>query len=121
MAAKEEPSSLFQRQRVDMLLGDLLRKFPLPIPQAYQHGSAQQQQQQNQNGTSGVNNSSGGGGGSGGDGSAGDHGPETTNIKQEPGEHGTNSSDMGGSLLMQGIKEESGSDMKPPPEKKMKM
>uniref|UniRef100_A0A182NNX8 Mediator of RNA polymerase II transcription subunit 6 n=1 Tax=Anopheles dirus TaxID=7168 RepID=A0A182NNX8_9DIPT len=30
---KEEPSSIFQRQRVDMLLGDLLRKFPLPLPQ----------------------------------------------------------------------------------------
>lgn len=28
---KEEPSSLFQRQRVDMLLGELLRKFPLPV------------------------------------------------------------------------------------------
>lgn len=32
---KEEPSSLFQRQRVDMLLGELLRKFPIPqaVPQ----------------------------------------------------------------------------------------
>lgn len=32
---KEEPSSHFQRQRVDMLLGDLLRKFPIPqaLPQ----------------------------------------------------------------------------------------
>ncbi|XP_075228570.1 mediator complex subunit 6 isoform X2 [Lycorma delicatula] len=28
---REEPSSLFQRQRVDMLLGELTRKFPLPI------------------------------------------------------------------------------------------
>lgn len=28
---KEEPSSMFQRQRVDMLLGELLRKFPPPI------------------------------------------------------------------------------------------
>uniref|UniRef100_A0A1B6DCC3 Mediator of RNA polymerase II transcription subunit 6 n=1 Tax=Clastoptera arizonana TaxID=38151 RepID=A0A1B6DCC3_9HEMI len=27
---KEEPSSLFQRQRVDMLLGELIRKFPPP-------------------------------------------------------------------------------------------
>ncbi|KAL1391516.1 hypothetical protein pipiens_012321 [Culex pipiens pipiens] len=110
VAAKEEPSSLFQRQRVDMLLGDLLRKFPLPIPQAYQHGSGQQQQQ-NQNGSSAANNNSGGDGG--------DHGSEVASIKQEPGEHGSN--DMGGSLLMQGVKEEAGSDMKPPPEKKMKM
>lgn len=30
---KEEPSSLFQRQRVDMLLSELLRKFPPPVPQ----------------------------------------------------------------------------------------
>lgn len=28
--SKEEPSSMFQRQRVDMLLGELMRKFPLP-------------------------------------------------------------------------------------------
>lgn len=28
---REEPSSLFQRQRVDMLLGELTRKFPLPV------------------------------------------------------------------------------------------
>ncbi|XP_070502599.1 mediator of RNA polymerase II transcription subunit 6 [Chironomus tepperi] len=27
---KEEPSSYFQRQRVDILLGELLRKFPVP-------------------------------------------------------------------------------------------
>ena len=30
---KPEPSSLFQRQRVDMLLGELTRKFPPPRPQ----------------------------------------------------------------------------------------
>lgn len=29
--SKEEPSSMFQRQRVDMLLGELMRKFPLTI------------------------------------------------------------------------------------------
>ncbi|CAG9833431.1 unnamed protein product [Diabrotica balteata] len=29
---REEPNSLFQRQRVDMLLGELIRKFPLPAP-----------------------------------------------------------------------------------------
>lgn len=28
---KDEPSSIFQRQRVDMLLGELLRKFPPPL------------------------------------------------------------------------------------------
>lgn len=29
---REEPSSLFQRKRVDMLLGELIKKFPLPTP-----------------------------------------------------------------------------------------
>lgn len=31
-ASREEPSSLFQRQRVDMLLAEITRKFPLPVP-----------------------------------------------------------------------------------------
>lgn len=30
---KEEPSTVFQRQRVDMLLVELTNKFPLPVPQ----------------------------------------------------------------------------------------
>ena len=29
---KEEPSSIFQRKRVDMLLTDLMRKFPQQVP-----------------------------------------------------------------------------------------
>lgn len=29
---REEPSSLFQRQRVDMLLGELVKQFPLSTP-----------------------------------------------------------------------------------------
>ncbi|XP_015586575.1 mediator of RNA polymerase II transcription subunit 6 [Cephus cinctus] len=33
---REEPSSLFQRQRVDMLLAELTRKFPLPVPKPIQ-------------------------------------------------------------------------------------
>lgn len=33
---KEEPSSFFQRKRVDMLLGELLNKFPLPLPPQHQ-------------------------------------------------------------------------------------
>jgi mediator of RNA polymerase II transcription subunit 6 len=28
---REEPSSLFQRHRVDMLLAELTRKFPIPV------------------------------------------------------------------------------------------
>ncbi|KAF7990772.1 hypothetical protein HCN44_000577 [Aphidius gifuensis] len=31
-SSREEPSSLFQRQRVDMLLAEITRKFPLPVP-----------------------------------------------------------------------------------------
>lgn len=30
---KEDPSTLFQRQRVDMLLAELVRQFPLPTTQ----------------------------------------------------------------------------------------
>lgn len=102
--AKEEPSSLFQRQRVDMLLGDLLRKFPLPLPQMHQ---AQSAPHQNQNGNAGSNNPDG---------------QDSVNIKQEPTEHASNDpNDPGAGILMPGIKEESRSDMKPPPEKKMKM
>lgn len=102
--AKEEPSSLFQRQRVDMLLGDLLRKFPLPLPQFQQ---AQNQSHQNQNGNTGSSNA---------------EVQDAMNIKQEPVEHASNNpNETGSSLLMQGIKEESRNDMKPPPEKKIKM
>lgn len=37
-AAKEENSgTLFQKQRVDMLLAELLRKFPPPIPPMLQN------------------------------------------------------------------------------------
>ncbi|XP_063977777.1 mediator of RNA polymerase II transcription subunit 6 [Diachasmimorpha longicaudata] len=34
--SREEPSSLFQRQRVDMLLAEITRKFPLPVPKPVQ-------------------------------------------------------------------------------------
>lgn len=37
---KEEQSSIFQRQRVDMLLSELLRKFPPPIPNSQQSVNA---------------------------------------------------------------------------------
>ncbi|KAI5730777.1 hypothetical protein M8J76_017285 [Diaphorina citri] len=37
---KEEPSSIFQRQRVDMLLSELTRHFPVPpVPQAPQQNT----------------------------------------------------------------------------------
>ncbi|XP_058808989.1 mediator of RNA polymerase II transcription subunit 6 [Phymastichus coffea] len=33
---REEPSTLFQRQRVDILLRELVRKYPLPMPKPVQ-------------------------------------------------------------------------------------
>lgn len=98
---KEEPSSIFQRQRVDMLLGELLRKFPLPMlpPQPQQPAPNQANQATpTQNGTSN------------------DSEQRMDGIKQEPSDSHENN----------GIKHENDmdidkSDMKPPPEKKMKM
>ncbi|GAB0088179.1 Mediator of RNA polymerase II transcription subunit 6 [Sergentomyia squamirostris] len=104
---KEEASSLFQRKRVDMLLGELIRKFPLPLPPTHQNPS--QQQQNNANGnikkepvdTDARAEASGGqetgaGPTNGGEGERGSQGGMLTEIKQEK------------------------SEMKPPPEKKMK-
>lgn len=87
---KEEPSSLFQRQRVDMLLGELMKKFAFPlIPQVMQ---IQQQQQQNAT--------------------------KTSNSESENQTEANETANMNGNS-------ESGqdpkSDMKPPPEKKMKL
>lgn len=47
---KEEPSSLFQRQRVDMLLGELIKKFPLPVPPQPKAQPAVSVKQENGNG-----------------------------------------------------------------------
>uniref|UniRef100_A0A182TRH4 Mediator of RNA polymerase II transcription subunit 6 n=1 Tax=Anopheles melas TaxID=34690 RepID=A0A182TRH4_9DIPT len=92
---KEEPSSIFQRQRVDMLLGDLLRKFPLPLPQMTNNPTG--------GNPSDAGNASNNHGGAAGD---SDHvGSDATLIKQEPTEGGTG---RGGN-----------SDV--PPEKKMKL
>lgn len=96
---KEEPSSLFQRQRVDLLLNELLQKFPLPMP-------PQQQTQQNSNQTNQSNGTK----------------METNesteisveNIKQEIIE---NPQSNGGTEIKS---EPLTSEMKPPPEKKMK-
>ncbi|XP_057660678.1 mediator of RNA polymerase II transcription subunit 6 [Diorhabda carinulata] len=48
---REEPSSLFQRQRVDMLLGELLRKFPLPAPPQPKVQPVVPVKQENENGS----------------------------------------------------------------------
>lgn len=83
-------SSLFQRQRVDMLLGELLRKFPLPTANITTNGTA----------------NAGGG----------------NNRKEDPdqadGEIRMNGTDSSGGGDIN-IKQDR-SEMKPPPEKKMK-
>lgn len=106
--AKDEPSSIFQRQRVDMLLGDLLRKFPLPLPHIHQQ---QSQSNANQNAMSNTNINSD---------ELFDNGMEINNIKQEPADdHGSSNRNASPNLMAQmNVKDESRSDMKPPPEKK---
>ncbi|CAG4954000.1 unnamed protein product [Parnassius apollo] len=102
---KEEPSTLFQRQRVDMLLAELVRQFPLPVtPATSSQTNGVTVKTENTNDkdkaleNSGVNN---------------------ITIKQEPAD--TISSDMtNGSMqghveIKTEIKQE---NMKPPPEKK---
>ncbi|XP_058462037.1 mediator of RNA polymerase II transcription subunit 6 [Malaya genurostris] len=99
---KEEPSSLFQRQRVDMLLGDLLRKFPLPLPQL------QNQSHPNQHAVANANDNMD---------NAMENGSEVSNIKQERMDHVSNKRKDSPNML---VKEETRNDMKPPPEKKSK-
>ncbi|CAL4059405.1 unnamed protein product [Meganyctiphanes norvegica] len=50
--AREEPASLFQRRRVDMLLADLQKNFPYKMPSMHQP-----QQTQNSNATGGIDGS----------------------------------------------------------------
>lgn len=97
---KEEPSSLFQRQRVDLLLNELLQKFPLPMPPQQAQQNASQANQSNGNTKMETNEST-----------------EITvdNIKQEIIENPQ--SNGGGSDIKT---EPLTSEMKPPPEKKMK-
>ncbi|XP_055848723.1 mediator of RNA polymerase II transcription subunit 6 [Episyrphus balteatus] len=96
---KDESGTIFQMQRVDMLLMELLRKFPPPIPPQIQ----QQQQQQNQNirpdGQDGM-----------------------LAIKQEPNTNNSNVPEASPTPVQGGvdIKVEN-VDMKPPPEKKIKL
>ncbi|XP_053685247.1 mediator of RNA polymerase II transcription subunit 6-like [Sabethes cyaneus] len=105
--AKEEPSSIFQRQRVDMLLADLLRKFPLPLLHMHQQ---QNSSNANQNGLTNTNIGNEG---------PFDNGLEFANVKQETLEHASNNHISSPNLVAHvSIKEEGRSDMKPPPEKK---
>lgn len=101
---------MFQRQRVDMLLAELLRKFPIPLMLQQHHAVQQTIAAQNQNGNGIIP-------------SADAEPPILDAIKQEPADqpqnngvrHGDN--DMDVDIKIEGDK----SDMKPPPEKKMKL
>ncbi|XP_055381700.1 mediator of RNA polymerase II transcription subunit 6 [Condylostylus longicornis] len=119
---REEPGTLFQRQRVDMLLGDLLRKFPPPMPPQIQQQAQVQinQQQSAANANAGTssqqikteqNQQI-------------DSQTQLQQIKQEPVEmnahHSNNPSDTTANMPDQKI-DPSLMDMKPPPEKKMKI
>jgi mediator of RNA polymerase II transcription subunit 6 len=98
---KEEPSSLFQRQRVDMLLADLLRNFPPTTLQTQPTGAT----------TASENNKKAEG---------------STNIKTEtPVDNNIKSEQTQSEALSQsdslGQDKDVKSEMKPPPEKKMKL
>lgn len=92
---KEEPSSHFQRQRVDMLLGDLLRKFPIPQALPQEQASKADDDKATGSKSDGKNDA-------------------TPAIKQEPID--TNTSDSIGSQIQ--IKKEPSVG---PPEKKSKL
>ncbi|XP_072929824.1 mediator of RNA polymerase II transcription subunit 6 [Epargyreus clarus] len=103
---KEEPSTLFQRQRVDMLLAELIRQFPLPMIHSNQTNGVTVKTENNDKS-----------GDKAGEGTLGN-----ITIKQEPID--TMSSDMtNGTMpphmeIKTEIKQE---NMKPPPEKKSRM
>lgn len=95
---KEEPSSIFQRQRVDLLLGELLQKFPLPMPTQHPQQTAPQTSQPNGTKVEPTEPTE----------------ISVENIKQEPIE----TPQSNGAIITE-IKTEP-LEMKPPPEKKMK-
>lgn len=111
---------MFQRQRVDMLLGELLRKFPLPmIPpqhqQAPQQPQQQQQQQQQQSQSTAASSQS----------------QSQQQSQSAINQNGATSTDSEQSPSADGIKQEANDthhngkesedvDMKPPVEKRMK-
>lgn len=95
---REEPSSLFQRQRVDMLLVELSKKFPLPTPSQIKA----QAQQQGTGSTAGT--------------TPGGAAPGTAQVKVEQQENG-NVSD-GKDMKNAQVKDEK---IKPPPEKKQRI
>lgn len=100
-SAKDDSGTVFQMQRVDMLLAELLRKFPPPIPPIIHQQQIQQQGQQQNPNDSNVN-------------------AQDSNTNNT-GNNGNNpeTSPTGGTNPGLDIKQEN-VDMKPPPEKKAK-
>ncbi|KAL4717941.1 hypothetical protein ACJJTC_001359 [Scirpophaga incertulas] len=104
---KEEPSTLFQRQRVDMLLAELVRQFPLPVTQTTPNQSngvtVKMENSNEKNGDKSSDNKVVGG----------------ISIKQEPVDPSSvemaNGNSQGHLEIKSEIKQE---NMKPPPEKK---
>lgn len=93
---KEEPSSQFQRQRVDMLLGELVRKFPVP-----QAGPPEQSSKTDEDKAASTAKSEG-------------KAEATPNIKQEPMDTNTNDSVSSQPQIKQ-------EPLAGPPEKKLKL
>ncbi|KAI5643051.1 MED6 mediator sub complex component domain-containing protein [Phthorimaea operculella] len=107
-APKEEPSTLFQRQRVDMLLAELVRQFPLPVTQpAPSQTNGATVKTENPNDKSADKPT--------------DNNIGNVQIKQEPLDPA--SSDMtNGNVAVGDIKQEiKQENMKPPPEKKPRL
>ncbi|XP_011210499.2 mediator of RNA polymerase II transcription subunit 6 [Bactrocera dorsalis] len=109
---KDDSGTIFQKQRVDMLLAELLRKFPPPIPpmihQQQMQNEQQLQQNQLQNTAAEVNPTEA-------NNVAGN--PTTSNNGAVPSEASPSPNTAQGGIepKVEGI------DMKPPPEKKIKM
>ncbi|XP_067616767.1 mediator of RNA polymerase II transcription subunit 6 isoform X2 [Eurosta solidaginis] len=106
--SKDDGGTIFQKQRVDMLLAELVRKFPPPIPPIIHQQQMQNQQQQMQQ-------------------------AQLQNVAQEGANTDTNSIAANPTPSNNGVvpmaspspggadQKVEGVDMKPPPEKKIKM
>lgn len=103
-ATKDDSGTVFQMQRVDMLLAELLRKFPPPIPPIIHQQQIQQSGQNAQNQQeANVNNSQ--------DGNTNNTGNNGNPTETSPTGIGAN---QGIDIKQENV------DMKPPPEKKSK-
>lgn len=104
---KEEPSTLFQRQRVDMLLAELVRQFPLPVTQATANQNGVTVKTENSNDKSSDK--------------AADGSLNNVTIKQEPIDPMSSELTNGNMQHMEIKTEIKQENMKPPPEKKPRM